>query len=363
MPDVHVALAHAPYDVVVEPGLLSEIGQRCKAIGLKGKAALITDSTVGPLYSEKVHKSLGDAGYTISSHQVPSGEASKSFGQLERLCSEMVRAGHDRSSFVIALGGGVVGDLAGFVAAIFYRGIPFVQIPTTIVSLVDSAVGGKTAVNVPEGKNLVGAFHQPELVLADPKTLKTLAPREFKEGFAEAIKHAAIRDEDMLSDLEAHDPTSQEVSSELIARNIAIKARIVEEDEKELTGTRALLNFGHTIGHGIEASVPYGTFLHGEAISLGLRAALYLSVKNAGLAAGKADRINRLLQQYGLPLQLSDEITTEWIIERMMTDKKFAGGTIRFVLLSDIGEAFVSEEITLEKIKEAIEHLRSPCHA
>ena len=195
----------------------------------------------------------------------------------ETLCRDMIRSGHDRKSMVVALGGGVVGDLAGFVAAIFYRGLPFVQIPTTIVSQVDSSVGGKTGVNVAEGKNLLGAFHQPRLVLVDPETLRTLPDREFHEGFAEAIKHAAIRDAPMLADLAALDPASREVPAELIARNIAIKARVVEADEHETLGVRALLNFGHTIGHGIEASVPYGEMLHGEAIALGMRAALYLS--------------------------------------------------------------------------------------
>ncbi len=359
MPTIHVALAHSPYDVVVQNGLLAEAGsQITERTLLSGKAAIITDSTVGPLYADTLKASLESSGYTTTLHTVPAGEASKSLNQTQELCREMIRAGHDRSSFVIALGGGVVGDLAGFTASIFYRGIPFVQIPTTIVSLVDSAVGGKTGVNAPEGKNLIGNFHQPAFVLADPETLTTLEPREFREGFAEAIKHAAIRDADMLAQLEAHDPLNQTVCPDLIARNIAIKARIVEEDEKELTGTRALLNFGHTIGHGIEASVPYGTLLHGEAISLGIRAALSLSETISGLSPSTSQRINATLAAYQLPLILDPSISTDTVMEKMMTDKKFSGGQIKFVLLDQLGSAHVSSDVTLDHIRHAIESLR-----
>lgn len=360
MPTIHVALAHAPYDVVVEDGLLDSAGELIRGVlPATGKLALITDSTVGALYADRVQSQLETTGYRVSQHTVPAGEASKSMTCCATLCDEMISAGHDRSSAVIALGGGVVGDLAGFVAAIFYRGVPFVQIPTTIVSLVDSAVGGKTAVNSPGGKNLIGAFHQPKLVLADPQTLSTLSSREFLEGFAEAIKHAAIRDAEMLDLLLAHDPSDQVVPADLIARNIAIKARVVEDDEKELSGTRALLNFGHTIGHGIEAAVPYGTLLHGEAISLGCRAALFLSEKCSTLSAEDSARILSAFAHYGLPLQLPDDISTEAIIAKLMTDKKFAGGKIRFVLLDKLGAAHLSDKVTLGHITEAIEHLRT----
>lgn len=364
MSSVRVSLtgsaADISYDILVESGLLDRTGALvADVIDTRRKLAIITDTTVGPIYGEKVQSSLASAGFTTSLHAVPAGEASKSMAQCGALCDELIRAGHDRSSAVIALGGGVVGDLAGFVAAIFYRGIPFVQIPTTIVSLVDSAVGGKTAVNSPEGKNLIGAFLQPRLVIADPATLTTLSPREFREGFAEAIKHAAIRDAAMLDDLLAHDPRNQIVDAALIARNIAIKARVVEDDEKELTGTRALLNFGHTIGHGIEASVPYGTLLHGEAISLGCRAALYLSEKRSTLSADDSARILSAFAHYQLPLQLPDDIATDTIVAKLKTDKKFAGGQIRFVLLDRLGAAHLSDKVTLDDIIEAIEHLRT----
>jgi len=360
MPNVHVNLAERSYDVCCDYGLLNQAGELIANTGLNGKAAIISDSNVAFHYAETLEAQLQSKGYETSLHVVKAGEASKSLEQVAGLCSQLAEAGHDRKSFVVALGGGVVGDLAGYVAASFYRGVPFVQIPTTIVSLVDSSVGGKTGVNIPQGKNLVGAFHQPKLVLADPATLATLESREYREGYAEVIKHAAIRDAAMFDELEALDPANQEPPADLIARNIAIKARVVEEDEQETSGTRALLNFGHTIGHGIEASVPYGELLHGEAISLGIRAALILSEKHGGLAQEASQRINKLLEQFGLPLVLPEHIETETVLEKLKRDKKFAGGSIKFVLLDALGSAFVSSDVTMEDIEEATEALRQP---
>jgi len=359
MPTVQVDLEERSYQVIVECGVLAEAGARLVAAGFHGKIAVVSDETVADLHGPPLLDSLTAAGLKPTLHTLPAGESSKSLGQTEEICRSMIRAGHDRKSFLVALGGGVTGDLAGFVAAIFYRGIPFAQIPTTIVSHVDSSVGGKTGVNVAEGKNLVGAFHQPRLVLVDPEVLHTLPAREFLEGFAEVIKHAAIRDAAMLDELAALDPTSRTVPADLIARNIAIKARIVEADELELTGQRALLNFGHTIGHGIEAAVPYGELLHGEAISLGLRAALYLSEKRAGLAPADSARILALLQHFQLPIVLPDEISTATILEKLGRDKKFESGKIRFVVLDAPGSARLSDDITPDDLREAIEHLRT----
>ena len=361
MPSVHVDLAERAYNVLVEPGLLAQAGETLKKAGIPvSRTAVISDETVAGFHSAALLESLEAAGFQPTLHTVPAGEASKSMGHAEALCREMIRAGHDRKSLVIALGGGVVGDLAGFVASIFYRGIPFVQIPTTIVAQVDSSVGGKTGVNVGEGKNLLGAFHQPRLVIVDPETLRTLPDREFCEGFAEAIKHAAIRDAAMLEDLAAFDPSGRDVPAALIARNIAIKARVVEADEHETLGIRALLNFGHTIGHGIEASVPYGEMLHGEAISLGIRAALLISERHAGLGAAESAKVIRLLERYHLPLVLSPEITTDKVMEKLARDKKFSSGAIRFVVLDKLGSAKVVSSVTTDDLREAIEHLRSP---
>ncbi len=359
MPAVQVDLAERSYDVLVAPGTLIHAGDLISGAGLSGlHAAVISDETVARLHSGALLKSLEAAGFRPTLHTVTAGEASKSMGHVETLCREMIRAGHDRKSVVIALGGGVVGDLAGFVASIFYRGIPFVQIPTTIVAQVDSSVGGKTGVNVGEGKNLLGAFHQPRLVIVDPETLRTLPDREFCEGFAEAIKHAAIRDAAMLDDLASLEPARRDVPANLIARNIAIKARVVEADEHETLGIRALLNFGHTIGHGIEASVPYGEMLHGEAISLGIRAALLISEKHAGLAPEASAKVISLLEHYHLPLLLSPAITTDTVMEKLARDKKFSSGAIRFVVLDKLGSAKVINTVTAEDLREAIEHLR-----
>ena len=359
MATVEVNLGDRSYQVICEYGILDSAAEKIQQVGLSGKAAIISDSTVAPLYADKISQQLTAAGIDSTLHVVAAGEASKSVANVGSLCSEMTAAGHDRKSFVIALGGGVVGDLAGFVAASFFRGIPFVQIPTTIVSLVDSSVGGKTGVNIPEGKNLVGAFHQPRLVLADPATLSTLESREYKEGYAEVIKHAAIRDAAMVEELEQLDPSNQSPPADLIARNIAIKARVVEEDEQETSGTRALLNFGHTIGHGIEAAVPYGELLHGEAISLGIRAALYLSEKYSSLTPAESARVLDFLKAFGLPTILPEHIKTEVILEKLSRDKKFAGGAIKFVLLDKLGSAFVSSDVTLDAITQTIEFLRS----
>ena len=357
MPTVQVDLADRSYPVVVENGILSRVAEFLSAHGLSHlRPAIISDETVAAHHAETLLSSFGENGATL--HTVPAGEASKSLTHAENLCRDMIRAGHDRRSLVIALGGGVVGDLAGFVASIFYRGIPFVQIPTTIVSQVDSSVGGKTGVNVAEGKNLLGAFHQPKLVLVDPETLATLPPREFHEGFAEAIKHAAIRDAEMLPGLLAIDPEKRDVPAELLARNIAIKARVVEADEYETKDIRALLNFGHTIGHGIEASLPYGEMLHGEAIALGIRAALHISEKHSGLSHTESEKILALLHHFHLPLTIPESIPTTTVLEKLARDKKFKSGKIRFVTLSVIGQAQVIDTVTPADLEEAIEELR-----
>lgn len=358
MNEIRVELSERSYSVLAGHGLLAGAGGHLRAVlPGAGACAVVTDSTVGPLYAEQVLASLRAADLTPTLVTVPAGEPSKSMACAEEVCREMIRAGLDRSSFLVALGGGVIGDLAGFCAAIFFRGIPYAQIPTTVVSLVDSSVGGKTGVNTPEGKNLLGCFHQPRLVLADVDTLSTLPPREYNEGFAEIIKHAAIRDAAMLPLIErAH--ADRTGLAELIARNIAIKAAIVSADEHETSGLRALLNFGHTIGHGIEASAGYGQLLHGEAISLGLIAALRLSQEISGLSADDAEKISALLRLYELPTRLPASISTADVLEKLARDKKFKAGAIRFVLLRALGEAFVSKDVTLPQIEAAVESLR-----
>ena len=348
--EVSVELSRAPYKVLIGAGAISSSGELISRVSKPCRCVVVTDSNVAPLYAEAVELSLSQAGFQPVRVTVPAGESSKSISQLGFICDAMIEAGLDRSSLLIALGGGVVGDLAGFAAAVYYRGIPYIQIPTTIVSQVDSSVGGKTGVNAAGGKNLIGSFHQPRLVIADTDTLRSLPEREFNEGFAEVIKHAAIRDPAMLDSLD-------DLPS-LIARNVGIKAAIVAEDEFETKGLRALLNFGHTIGHGIEAAAGYGKLLHGEAISLGLLAACQLSVEKSGLAEKDAARISSALASYKLPLRLDYSIETDAIFCALKKDKKFAAGGIRFVLLRQLGDAFVSDAVTEADIRRAIEGLR-----
>jgi 3-dehydroquinate synthase len=343
--------------VLVGRGLLAQAGKLCTAAGLRGKCALISDDNVAKLHSAPVLESLRAAGFDPVLLTVPAGEKSKSLNMAGNLLERMAEAGLDRGSFAVALGGGVVGDLAGFVAAVYQRGISFVQVPTTIVAQVDSSVGGKTGVNLRAGKNLVGSFHQPCLVLADIDTLATLPDREYREGFAEVIKHSAIRDAEMLAELDPATP--RDSLAPLIARNIAIKAAIVGEDEKERSDKRALLNFGHTVGHAIENVAGYGELLHGEAISIGMAAALAISQNKYSLSAEEADRVRTKLADFGLPLTLPPHLGTDDLLAAAAKDKKFTGGKIRFVVVPRLGEAKVADDISEQDLREAIEAIRA----
>lgn len=348
-----VGLQNTPYDIVVGDDVLDLVGLETSNVIKPTRCAVVSDSVVAPLYAQQVEESLRDSGFDPIRITVPSGETSKSISVAETVCDKMIAAGLDRTSAVVALGGGVIGDLAGFVAAIYYRGIPYIQIPTTIVSQVDSSIGGKTGVNAGGGKNLLGAFHQPRLVLADPRTLATLPPREFNEGFAEVIKHAAIRDPEMLKLL-----GPERNLEALVARNARIKATIVQDDEFETKGLRAFLNFGHTVGHGIEAAAGYGRLLHGEAISLGIAAACMLSEKHAGLSSTASQQLLSALATFDLPLRLPSDISTQSIMQSLSKDKKFSAGSIRFVLLRSLGDPFISSDITTGDIELAIESIR-----
>lgn len=365
MPTVNLSLGSRSYNVHVENNALDSVGYLTGRLRLDGKAAIITDSNVYPLYAEKVQQSLEDAGFSTSLHIFEAGEQSKNLSTVEQIVNSMVSEGHDRSSFVVALGGGVVGDMAGFIASIYYRGIPFIQIPTTVMAQVDSSVGGKTAVDIASGKNLIGAFHQPSLVVVDPTTLLTLPPRVLREGMAEMVKHAAIRKPSMLRELRQ---LAQEIDlgftlntierlPSIIADNISIKARIVEEDEKETCGVRAFLNLGHTLGHGIEASVPYGELLHGEVVSLGLRGAMMLSRRIGGLSASAEREVLDTLRALELPLTLPEGVQVERALKFTANDKKFSGGKIRFVLLRALGDPLLAENLTPEDLAEAMKHL------
>ncbi|HYJ06297.1 MAG TPA: 3-dehydroquinate synthase [Chthoniobacterales bacterium] len=342
------------YEVVIGSGLLPGIGLLIRQ-KLKGPVcSVISDDTVAPLFSTTVLHSLTAAGFRPDLVTIPSGERSKTMTQAESISSLMIGAGLDRSSFLVALGGGMVGDLAGFVAAIYHRGIPCVQVPTTLLAQVDSSIGGKTAVNTVAGKNLIGAWHQPALVISDVDSLGTLPPREWRQGLAEVVKHAVIRDAEMFEMLQRFDRNEL---APLVRRNVEIKAAIVSADERETTGERALLNFGHTIGHAIERAGDYRDFLHGEAVSLGMVAACEISVRKAGLSETEREKIIRTLQSFELPTRLPANFPKEKIMEAVRFDKKFASGAVRFVVVPAIGCARVTTDVTMEDIGEAVSRL------
>lgn len=349
-----VPLQDSPYEILIGSGILSLAGELAARVVKPCRCVLISDEIVAPLHAQGILESLRSAGFEPHLLTVPAGEASKSMAVVADLCDRMIQLGLDRKSALFALGGGVVGDLAGFVASIHYRGIPVIQLPTTVVAQVDSSIGGKTGVNSPLGKNLIGTFHQPRLVLSDTATLSTLTERIFREGLAEAIKHAVIADESML-DLLPPDRSSD--LSPLIARNAAIKARIVGEDEFETKGTRALLNFGHTIGHAIEAVAGYGKLSHGECVAIGMIAALDLSVRLAGLPQDQADRVKNVIMACGLSISIPADLPNDSILSALGRDKKFDTGAIRFVLTKQLGSAFVSDKVTLDDLKGAIHRI------
>jgi 3-dehydroquinate synthase len=339
------------YEVLIGSQLIEKAGALLFQ-KLKGPAcAIVSDDNVGALFAQPLVKSLTSTGFKPVLITVPPGEQSKTLSKVEGICNRMSEAGLDRSSFLVALGGGMVGDLGGFVAAIYHRGIPYLHVPTTLLAQADSSIGGKTAVNLATGKNLIGAWHQPALVISDVDTLATLPAREWKQGFAEIIKHAIIRDAAMFEMLHHFD---RKDLAALVRRNIEIKAAIVAADERETKGERVLLNFGHTVGHAIERAGEYRDFLHGEAVGLGMVAACEISMRKAGLPETERERIVRTLQAFDLPTRLPANFPRDKILEAIRFDKKFEDQALRFVVTSAVGSARVATDVTMEDIATAI---------
>lgn len=342
MRTVDVSLGSRSYPILIGGNLLPELGSQCAKLNLGKRCAVISDRKVAPLYAKKAMASLKAAGFDAVLVTVPAGETSKSLKNVQACCEQLARHRLERKSFIVALGGGVVGDLAGFLAAVYLRGIDFVQAPTTLLAQVDSSVGGKVGVNLPAGKNMVGAFYQPRFVLCDLDTLATLPLREFRAGMAEVIKYGIIYDRALFDRLERDlDLLLKRDAGALtatVSRCCEIKAEVVGQDEKE-SGLRAILNFGHTIGHAIEAISGYGKFLHGEAISIGQVAAAWLSVAATGLPPAEAERIQALFRRTKLPLtiKLPPRQRTR-LFDAMKLDKKVSGGQVQFVLARRIGE-------------------------
>ncbi len=359
---MQIRVGNWKYQAVVGSKLLEKGGLRIRKVLRGPHCAIISDSNVAPLFGDRVKQRLTSSGFQPALITIPAGETSKTLEQVGAICDQMIAAGLDRQSFVIGLGGGMVGDISGFVAAIYERGIPHVQIPTTLLGMVDSSIGGKTGVNARDGKNLIGAVHHPSLVIDDVDLLKTLPRREFNQGFAEIIKHAIIADAEMfrrvaqVSNLRTEQEASWKLAP-LIQRNIEIKSKIVAKDELDQTGERALLNFGHTVGHAIERAGDYREFLHGEAVSLGIVAACAISIKKAGLPRDQRDAVIDLLSVFELPTRLPANFSCEKIFEALPFDKKFERGKVRFVVTPEIGSARLSSDVTMEDIRETIDEL------
>jgi 3-dehydroquinate synthase len=345
------------YRVLIGEGLLKQLGARVRQHLPCKTCAIISDSNIAPLFADQVKVSLTSADFQPKLITIPAGEKAKTLQQTAAICDQMIAAGLDRQSFVIGLGGGVVGDISGFVAAIYHRGIPHVQVPTTLLAIVDSSIGGKTGVNTRDGKNLLGAVHHPSLVIDDLDVLKTLPRREFNQGFAEIIKHAVIADAKMFGTLQSWQAGGAPALQSLIKRNIEIKAKIVAKDERDQTGERAVLNFGHTVGHAIERAGDFNEFLHGEALSLGIIVASAISVKKAGFSRDQRNAVVALLQRFKLPTRLPTKFPRERILNALKFDKKFQVGKIRFVVTPRIGTARLASTVTLNDIREAIEAL------
>lgn len=358
---VKVPLGERSYQIVIGPSLLKAVGRKCKQLKLGPSCAVITDDRVEPLYAKPTIDSLKASGFNVTLITIPAGEKSKNLRLVQNCYDQLAQARLERNSFVLALGGGVVGDLAGFVAATYLRGVDFVQVPTTLLSQVDSSVGGKVGVNLKAGKNLVGAFYQPRLVLCDLDTLQTLPPREFKAGLAEVIKYGIIDDARLFKKLESEmerilnqDP---KVLGSIIAKCCQIKAKVVGADEKE-SGLRATLNYGHTIGHAIEAITRYGTFLHGEAISIGQIAAGVLSHALCQFPEKDMERIRALFEKAKLPTSLRFTATQrEKLMKAMQLDKKVSNGKVKFVLASRIGSVSPGHVVPNDMIHAVLEQI------
>lgn len=322
------------YDIEVGRGILKETGALASAVSKIRNIALITDSNVEKLYAKTVKDSLEAAGFNVKTFVFPAGEKSKNHETLIKIYDFLSISGFNRSDMIVALGGGVVGDVAGFAAASFMRGMSFIQIPTTLLAQIDSSIGGKTAVDLPSGKNLVGAFWQPRLVICDPDTLKTLPERVFSDGMAEAIKHTCIKNESLFNSLIDGAP----VDEDFICDNIDIKRRVVEYDEHE-HGERMLLNFGHTLGHAIEKLYNYETFTHGEAVAIGMVLITEASERNGLTEKGTSEKIKQLLNKFNLPTGCDAPL--EKIVEAASNDKKRSDGGITVALLKKIGSSFL----------------------
>lgn len=357
----------AHYPVVVGPGVLPSLPERLARLDLRGTLWLVSDSNVFPHYGAALETLLRESGATVFPHIIPAGEASKSQECLWEAYTWMIGNGVERRDTVLALGGGVVGDFAGFLAASILRGISFVQLPTTLLAMVDAAIGGKTGINHPLGKNLIGAFHQPRMVLSDTLSLGTLPPRELRSGWAEVIKHGVIRDARLFDTLEAQAAVfgspehiqSQQASvqaqlGDVIRQAAAVKVGVVSSDERE-QGIRIILNYGHTLGHALETASGYGTLLHGEAVAIGMHAAARIAAHLGIFTSAEVERQRRLLLAYGLPTAFPADVDRQQVLALTLHDKKVQHKRIRWILPTSIGTVAVRDDVPEAVVQAVVE--------
>ncbi len=357
MKTVSVTTKNSKYEIDIGKGLLARIGGILKELGFSGKVVIITDTTVNELYGQVLEQSLFDSGFEPVIFTLPPGEKQKNLTNIGRLATHLNSSFADRRTPILATGGGVIGDLAGFVAATYMRGVPLIQIPTTLLAQVDAGIGGKVAVDHGSLKNVIGAFYQPRLVTADVSVLKTLTPALLSDGLAEVIKYGMIADRDFFDYLEANlrriTAFDEDILAYIVFKSAEIKARIVEQDEYD-TGLRNVLNFGHTVGHAIE-SVSGFEIRHGEAVSLGMIAAVKISQKLGMSVKTDLSRLEKLLKQASLPVKMPD-LKTGLLLKVITHDKKITGGKIRFILTQGIGSALISDDLDMNLIKMVLEN-------
>ncbi len=356
---INVNLPQNVYRIAIASGSLDALGTWMQELHLGQKVLLVSNPAVFQHYGERAIASLTAAGFTVIQCILPDGEQYKTLASIEKIYDIALENRLERSSTMVALGGGVIGDMTGFAAATWLRGINFVQVPTTLLAMVDASIGGKTGVNHPQGKNLIGAFYQPRLVLIDPDVLQTLPPREFRAGMAEVIKYGVIWDAELFTQLEAAPSLGQmsdlssELLQEILTRSCQSKVDVVQKDEKE-SGLRAILNYGHTIGHGVESLTGYTTIIHGEGVAIGMVAASRLAVA-LKLWDEECDRRQLvLIEKAGLPTQLPAGLDIEAIIESLQTDKKVKSGKVRFILPTQIGVATITDQVSSDVIRQVL---------
>lgn len=358
MSTITVNLSERSYPIHLGAGLLGQLGDLARANGIRGKVGIVTNPTVASHYLAQVETSLARSGFDTVAFTVPDGEEHKNLASLASIYDQLIEHRFDRGSTLFALGGGVIGDLTGFAAATFLRGINYIQLPTTLLAQVDASVGGKTAVNHEQGKNLIGAFYQPRMVVIDVRTLDTLPTREYVAGISEVIKYGVIEDANFFAYLERHldqllslEPN---VVEQVIATSCQIKAQVVEQDERE-NDRRAILNFGHTLGHALESYTGYERFLHGEAVAIGMVQAAILSVEEGLCETNELTRLEGLVRAAGLPWQIPNDIGVEQLLDDMALDKKSLAGKINFVLCNGIG-ATKFQRLTPQEILHRLTH-------